>query len=93
MAIGSDLKQLHATQGIPMLILNPGKQREKIVRLFCTKKSKNGKRIPLFSHKEITQVSSKIGNLDTLSAVLRIDGNQEIYVILNKNGGTALLSN
>ena len=81
-------KQLHASKEVPLLLLNPGKQRENIVRLFCTKMAKNGKRIPHLSHKEISKISMDIGHsLDTLSAFLDLKNDeQEIFVKLTKYG-------
>ena len=84
-------KQMHATQPFPIVMLNPGRQRENVVRLFCTNVSKNGRRIPLMTKKELIKIMNELGNpSDTLFAYIPIPHNDNddgfILVWINKFG-------
>ena len=87
-------KLLHANETRPLLMYNPGKFRENILRLFSSKLSTNGKLIPLLDKKTIQKILMTFGNpSETLHSYgvitskehKNVDGVQ-LFVSMNKLG-------
>tara|TARA_B110000879_G_C11182879_1_gene519469 strand:- start:7 stop:5559 length:5553 start_codon:yes stop_codon:yes gene_type:complete len=82
-------KQLHATYNIPFIKYNPGYRREPIYRLYSTKRTKNGKKIPELSRVQISSYSKLSGKPKQLSMVINYNYGkaiEHIFLHMNHNG-------
>ena len=61
-------RQMHSTNTVPFIKYNPGFRREPIYRLFSTKRTKNGKKIPELSRIQITSFSKNFRAIKQLAA-------------------------
>ena len=60
-------KNIHATSWMPWIIYNPGQRKENIIRVFSTKFSKNGTRIPSLPENTINRINRTMGKGNTIS--------------------------
>ena len=82
-------KQLHTNDKIPLIKYNPGSRREPIYRLYSTKKTKDGKKIPELSRTQIINYTKLHNKNRQLIFVINhtIHKNKEIlFLYINHNG-------
>lgn len=72
--IDTIFKQIHSTEGIPMIKFNPSSRQEKIYRLYSDKISTNGKKIPYLNRSIILKLTKQIGKNTGISLFV-----QKIY--------------
>lgn len=88
-------KQLHASREMPYIKYNPGIRREHIYRLYSTKRTKNGKKIPFLSRGVINSLSKQSGKSRQLSIYVQHihnETNVNMFLNFNLNGHVELRS-
>ena len=81
-------KNLSATAATPAIMYNPGKNQENILRLYSVRTSRNGRRIPVLSKKEITDFA-KFSKRQTIVFLLpRVTAAGGAGLGLEEMGGT-----
>ena len=71
-------KNLSASSTIPAIVYNPGKNKENILRLYSIRTSKNGRRIPVLTKKQISDFC-KFSKRNTLIFLLPKDSDNESH--------------
>jgi len=87
--LDSVFKQVHATESIPFIKYNPGHRREPIYRLYTTRRTKNGKKIPDLTRVQISSYSKVSGKPRQLSFVVIYThgkNNENLFVHISQNG-------
>jgi len=98
-------KQIHATKGsetpyyypsVPFIKYNPGKRRESMFRFYSENISKDGKKIPWLTKKQINAISkeNKKGNQITMYIQYKTAKNQviDLFLDLQENGNLRIRS-
>ena len=88
--LDSIFKQIHCSRQIPFIKYNPGNRRENLFRLYCQRVSKNGKRIPLLSHKQILKLARETGKSNQISLFVRTGHRYVVYIHFEKNGDVSV---
>jgi hypothetical protein len=65
--LDSVFKIVHATKNVPFVIYNPGARKENICRLYSSKISKNGKKIPYLGETACLRLVRDLGKAKTVS--------------------------
>ena len=78
-------KNIHATSWMPWIIYNPGQRKENIIRVFSTKFSKNGTRIPSLPENTINRINRSMGKGNTISMYIIYSYSDEITGIQSRN--------
>ena len=77
---------LQSTQDIPLIKLNPGKKQENIYRIFSSKMSENGNKVPLLKKKRITKIINTCKKENTLYYIIdHIHNDKIINVVIEIN--------
>ena len=63
-------KLIHATRDIPFIQYMAGQQREPVCRLFVDKYSKDGKKIPFLSKKQLVKIFNSISSMTAITYVI-----------------------
>jgi hypothetical protein len=81
-------KSLHASPIIPFIKYNHGERREKIYRIYSTKTSKNGKKIPYLTDKQIMKLTREMGKSGQISLYIQthMDAFSTLYIHFEMNG-------
>jgi hypothetical protein len=74
-------KNIHATAETPFIKYNPGIRRENMYRLYSTKISANGKKIPVLDKSLIKRLIAKMARRDQLS--IYIQGEHDVFLSMD----------
>ena len=88
-------KQLTTTENMPFIKYNPGSKKESLVRLFCNKRTKTGKKIPSLNKQQILSLFKHSGKVKQISIYLQKiinTQNIECFIDLDLNGNITLRS-
>ena len=88
-------KQLNVTDEMPFIKYNPGSKKESLVRLFCNKRTKTGKKIPILNKQTLLMLFKNSGKIKQLSVYLRKVINTQLiecFVDFDLNGNISLRS-
>ena len=88
-------KSINSTNEIPFIKYNPGSKRESLIRLYCNKRTKTGKKIPLLSKQELSYLFKNSGKIKELSiCIKKIINTQlvECFLDFDTNGNIVLRS-
>ena len=79
-------KLINSTIDKPLIKYNPGKGQENIYRLFCDKRSKNGKKIPFLKKTLVLQLMKSIGFKKSVSIYSVSKDKISMLIEFNNNG-------
>jgi hypothetical protein len=86
-------KQIHASRVIPYIKYNPGIRREPMYRLYSTKRTKTGKKIPALSKNQIQTLSKKTGKNRQITLFIQYVIDHmivDLFLDLHSNGNIGL---
>lgn len=78
-------KIIQTSEDLPIIKYNPINKQERIYRLFCKGKSKNGKNIPQLSKKQVKTISKQLKRYKSLSLMMDTE-NGRLYIDILLNG-------
>ena len=84
-------KNIHVSASMPYIKYNPGVRRENLYRLYSTKISKTGKKIPFLSKSIIMNLSKQTGRSKQISFYIK-DTDNEYHIDFEYNGNIHIKS-
>ena len=78
-------KLIHCSRDILFIKYNPGIRRENLYRLYYEKLSRNGKKIPVLSHRQILKIAKETGKSNQISLYIRAP-HSPLYFHFEENG-------
>jgi hypothetical protein len=86
-------KNIHVSSSMPYIKYNPGVRHENLYRLYSTKISKTGKKIPYLSKSTIMNLSKQTGKSKQISFYIKHDDSEEeFYIDFEHNGNIHIKS-
>ena len=79
-------KNIHVSANMPYIKYNPGVRYENLYRLYSTKISKTGKKIPYLSKSTIMNLSKQTGKSKQISFYIKDENDDEYFIDFEYNG-------